>query len=289
MIGEAQPLADPQWMLMIGDLVIMSTSTLSQPDTTTAMSAMIAAIETDLARIAEGLAAARRASVSGSVDATRLTADLAALKAETGRIADGLGNMPLEMTPLALLSLDSEQLTLIKGVDARAARILNENGLHRFSDICALMPEDVKELSRQLGNERRISREGWIEQAALLAQGIDTAHAARVRSGDFACVVALPAEPHAGPTAEAAPAARSPAEPQASSATVIDLASKRESRNRKSIAGASRVGGMAIAAALVLALTLNAGNIAGMTFGTSKPACGASASKGGKCTIAQLP
>lgn len=273
-------------MLMIGNRVMMTTASPAATQPAATMTAMIAAIEADLDRIIQALAAARRLESSGGcTNPIQLASELTSLKAETTRIADRVCSLPIEMTPLALLSLDSEQLTLIKGVDAHAARILNENGLHRFADIAALMPEDVKELGRQLGSERRISREGWIEQAALLEKGIETAYGARVRSGDLACIVALPSEAQPKPATKATPAP----EQKGASAEVIDLASRRTRGRPLSLASASRVGGMAIAAALVLALTLNAGNIAGMAWGNGKAACGPSLAAAGKCTVAQLP
>jgi predicted flap endonuclease-1-like 5' DNA nuclease len=258
------------------------------PSTVPALEASIATIEAHLARIVEGLALARNGGANDVADKTALAAELACVAAETSRLADRVSSLPIALTPLPLLSLESEQLTLINGIDIAAARLLNDNGLHRFADIAALMPEDVKELSRQLGAPRRIAREGWIEQAALLAQGIDTAHAARIRAGDFASVVALAVQPAPKVTTADTKPIEAPAAP-AQAAEVIELASKRERTRGPTL----RAGGMAIAAAFVLALTLSAGNIAGMAWGTnSKSACGSAGgtlSAGGKCTLAQLP
>ena len=272
----------------IGDHVMMTVNSASESvaDTTATVNGMIAAIEADLARIAERLNAARRAEATGVADTTRIVMELAALRSDTARTADRLATIPLETTPLALLSLDSEHLTLIKGIDSEAARILNDNGVHRFSDIAALLPEDVKELAGQLKDRRRIARECWIEQAALLAAGIETAHAARVRAGHFASVTAVPA------LTRHADAALEVTIETPKTAAVIDLASQRAERTRKSSSSVGQVGGMALAAALVLALTLNAGTLVGMAWGTNKAACGQSVdgvASAGKCTIAQLP
>ncbi len=278
----------------IGDhvMTIVKSGTGLEVFMPTNVSDIIAAIETDLGRIVQGLAAARQADASGGADTTRILSALAALKIDTGSAAERLTALPLEMKPLALLSLDSEQLTLIKGIDGQAAGILNDNGLHRFADIAALMPEDVKELSSQLGDRRRIARQGWIEQAALLAGGIETAHAARIRAGDFASVVRLPAEPLPTTSVPAVTAATAPTTP-APSAPVIDLASQRADRQRKAPASVGRVAGMALAAALVLGFTLNAGTIVGMAWGVSSKSSCAPAARGGipagKCTVAQLP
>jgi predicted flap endonuclease-1-like 5' DNA nuclease len=95
-------------------------------------------------------------------------------------------------SPLALLSDFSQRLTLIRGLDAHAAATLNNLGIHTFADIAALTSEDVREIARLLGDRRRISREGWIEQAEILAGGSETFYAARVLDGDMAAVVAAP-------------------------------------------------------------------------------------------------
>jgi predicted flap endonuclease-1-like 5' DNA nuclease len=126
-----------------------------------------------------------------------------------------LAKAPVAPIPLALLSSSSDQLTLIRGIDAAAASLLNDNGIHSFSDIAALTAEDVAELGRMLGDKRRVSKQGWVEQAALLADGIETAHSRRVRAGDFASTVPAPAgHPVTGPK----------------TAQVIDLAERRAKR-----------------------------------------------------------
>ena len=41
----------------------------------------------------------------------------------------------------------------------------------------------MAEIGRVIGDRRRVSREGWIEQAAMLAAGVDTAYARARRLG----------------------------------------------------------------------------------------------------------
>ena len=151
------------------------------------VAARIAAIEADLARIASELDTlvqiekARPADLVGAVD------KLNRLRLETAQLPARAAAMePFAMTPLTLLCLDSEQLTLVQGIDAAAAQLLNEAGIHRFADVAALTPEDVSELGQMLSDTRRISTQCWIEQAALLAAGIETQYAARIRAGHFA-------------------------------------------------------------------------------------------------------
>ena len=69
-------------------------------------------------------------------------------------------------------------LTRIRGIDGALSARLSELGATTFSDIAQLTATDVDQLSDLLGVDRdRISREGWIEQAALLSAGRTTRHA----------------------------------------------------------------------------------------------------------------
>lgn len=163
-----------------------------------ALTARMAAIECELARIAgelEGLrdkAAGEPALARLQLEATRVSQQAAEAAASLSALAptSDTHGPAFAMTPLSLLCLDSEQLTLIAGIDATAATALNNLGIHRFADLAALTAEDVAEIGRTLGDRRRIARQNWIEQAALLASGHSTAHAARIRAGDLACCTA---------------------------------------------------------------------------------------------------
>jgi predicted flap endonuclease-1-like 5' DNA nuclease len=162
----------------------------------------------------------------------------------------------------------SEQLTLIRGIDEAAATLLNAAGITAFADIAALTPEDVRELGQMVGDARRISRQGWIEQAALLALGIDTDFAARVRRGERAALVAMPTTERAPAPAtempETASEAAGPAdlaiEPPALVCEVIDLSERRKSRRgRRSgiIRSAGRWGALAGSILFLLGIVLD--------------------------------
>ncbi len=116
-----------------------------------ALTARVAAVESELTRIRRELEALSRSAAS-----TPRVADLKAatlrISAETRALTTALDQAApspaatvtsLAPIPLALLKLQSQQLTLIKGIDTAAARQLNELGIHEFADIAALMPEDV--------------------------------------------------------------------------------------------------------------------------------------------------
>jgi hypothetical protein len=61
-----------------------------------------------------------------------------------------------------------DDLTSIQGIDTALARHLASLGITRFADIAAWRAEDVRNVSQALGFGREISRQNWIEQAALL-------------------------------------------------------------------------------------------------------------------------
>ena len=62
----------------------------------------------------------------------------------------------------------TDDLTSIRGIDAALARHLASLGVTRFADIAAWRSDDVHNVSQALGISRDISRQNWIEQAALL-------------------------------------------------------------------------------------------------------------------------
>lgn len=70
-----------------------------------------------------------------------------------------------------------EDFTLIRGIDVTAAAVLYGFGLTHFQDLAAFQAEDVEIVSRALGDERRLNRQCWIEQAAMLSHGKLTAFA----------------------------------------------------------------------------------------------------------------
>ena len=72
---------------------------------------------------------------------------------------------------------NSDDFTLIRGIDSDAAAKLNQLRLTRFSDLAAFTPEDVHLVGETIGSKTRISEQNWIEQAALLAAGTDTYYA----------------------------------------------------------------------------------------------------------------
>ena len=67
----------------------------------------------------------------------------------------------------------------IKGIDAVARSLLGDLSITRYADLAAFTADDVQEVGRLLHDAKRISREGWIEQAAVLMAGRETAYSKR--------------------------------------------------------------------------------------------------------------
>lgn len=73
-----------------------------------------------------------------------------------------------------------DDLTRLKGVGPKLAARLEELGVTRFSQIAAWDDGDIDRIDAQLGRfQGRIQRDGWVEQAQLLAAGDTAGFAAR--------------------------------------------------------------------------------------------------------------
>lgn len=62
----------------------------------------------------------------------------------------------------------NDDLRRIRGIDRALARRLAERGVTSYGQIAAWRADDVRDVATALGLGRRISRQNWIEQAALL-------------------------------------------------------------------------------------------------------------------------
>ncbi|HUS96498.1 MAG TPA: hypothetical protein VMX97_07150 [Hyphomicrobiaceae bacterium] len=90
-----------------------------------------------------------------------------------------------------------EHLDLIHGMTSEHRDQLLDAGVTRCSDIAAWNAMDVARFSGLLGpqagvSRNHISRDQWIEQAAVLASGRETHHARRLTSGAVALLVERP-------------------------------------------------------------------------------------------------
>lgn len=67
---------------------------------------------------------------------------------------------------------DADNLLLLKGVGPKLNTLLQSLGISRFDQIGAWTAEDAARVDAHLGTFKgRIERDGWIEQAGLLARG----------------------------------------------------------------------------------------------------------------------
>ncbi len=86
-----------------------------------------------------------------------------------------------------------DALELIDGLGRCAVEVLQSHGVTRFSEIGNWTSAEAAVWRARLDGLAEGHPSTWIEQAAVLAAGRDTHYAARVRRGEFACLVKAPA------------------------------------------------------------------------------------------------
>ncbi|MGI9479432.1 MAG: hypothetical protein ACR2PI_22205 [Hyphomicrobiaceae bacterium] len=94
--------------------------------------------------------------------------------------------------PRRLPAPAARRFSYICGVSDTTAEALRSAGVTSLSDIASWSRADVKWFRAILGDNAHISRDQWIEQAALLSKGIWTRHALRVVNGETRLLVAAP-------------------------------------------------------------------------------------------------
>ncbi len=85
-----------------------------------------------------------------------------------------------------------DRLTLIKGLSSPVVGLLADGGVNLFAEIAAWRAEDIANWQAKLGNAARIAKDGWFEQAALLASGHITSYAKDVDGGFLGALVSVP-------------------------------------------------------------------------------------------------
>ena len=95
--------------------------------------------------------------------------------------ADEAGAPNAAIEPAAAIEtvVAGDDFARIKGIDAVARSLLGDLSITRYADLAAFTTDDVQEVGRLLHDAKRISREGWIEQAAVLMAGRETAYSKR--------------------------------------------------------------------------------------------------------------
>lgn len=79
-----------------------------------------------------------------------------------------------------------DDLKKLKGVGPKLEATLNELGFYHFDQIAGWGPQEVAWVDSRLKFKGRIERDGWIDQAAILASGEDTDFSKRVEAGQVA-------------------------------------------------------------------------------------------------------
>jgi predicted flap endonuclease-1-like 5' DNA nuclease len=125
-----------------------------------------------------------------------------------------------------------QDLKLVNGIDATTEAALNRLGIHRYDVIAGWVRGDLDRVAQGLGIRRqRMNRENWIEQAQMLAAGVETHYARRRARGETASAVPSPHQgerrrlvaqpqpsPSGGPVPAATPSRRTASMPPAASA-----------------------------------------------------------------------
>ena len=79
----------------------------------------------------------------------------------------------------------ADDLKLIKGVGPKLERVLNDMGFFHFDQVAAWTEAELAWVDDNIeGFKGRASRDGWIDQAKLLAGGGQTEFSKRVKKGD---------------------------------------------------------------------------------------------------------
>lgn len=93
--------------------------------------------------------------------------------------------------PSRLPAPAARRFVYIRGVSDALAESMRAAGVNTFADISSWTRADVRWFQAILGDDARISRDQWIEQATLLSRGVWTRYALRVVNGETRSVVGL--------------------------------------------------------------------------------------------------
>lgn len=121
-----------------------------------------------------------------------------------------------------------DNLQRIGGVNAEVEKVLNVQGVARYSQIAHWSKADTERFDRLLGQNGRIQRENWIEQAQILAKGGDTAYS---REFDRRAAEAAMGEDTPRPTRLADAIRDNQARPEETRPRTSDLSSLRSVRS----------------------------------------------------------
>ena len=77
-------------------------------------------------------------------------------------------------TPASAATSGPDDLKLLKGVGPKLENKLHANGVTSFAQIAGWGPAEIADMDDKLSFKGRIDRDGWVEQAKILASGGET-------------------------------------------------------------------------------------------------------------------
>ncbi len=126
---------------------------------------------------------AKAAPKAPTPDAAEKIAKPAAKPAATPAPAAGEGTKPKTMK--APRKAGADDLKLIKGVGPKLEALLHSMGFYHFDQIAQWSSEEVAWVDQNLeGFKGRVTRDDWVAQAAILAEGGETEFSNRAKKGE---------------------------------------------------------------------------------------------------------
>ncbi len=200
----------------------------------------------DRAAFAQSADAPVREQKTPQVEASNV-AKTAAVGDETSRTTEpGLAGAAASAAAAGLGTLSStmrDTLQRIGGINAEVEKLLNTQSVNRYAQVASWTAADAMRFDRLLGQEGRVKRENWIEQAQILSRGGDTAYSRQFdqRHSPAGTPSLDVARPSRLSDAIRDTAARTVAEP-ASTQRPADMSGLRSVRS-EAYAGAGQIGG----------------------------------------------
>jgi NADH-quinone oxidoreductase subunit E len=126
---------------------------------------------------------AKAAPKAPAPDAAEKIAKPATKAAATPAVAAGEGTKPKTMK--APRKAGADDLKLIKGVGPKLEALLHSMGFYHFDQIAKWSSEEVTWVDQNLeGFKGRVTRDDWVAQAAILADGGETEFSNRAKKGE---------------------------------------------------------------------------------------------------------
>ena len=126
---------------------------------------------------------AKAAPKAPAPDAAEKIAKPATKAAATPSVAAGEGTKPKTMK--APRKAGADDLKLIKGVGPKLEALLHSMGFYHFDQIAKWSSEEVTWVDQNLeGFKGRVTRDDWVAQAAILADGGETEFSNRAKKGE---------------------------------------------------------------------------------------------------------